>query len=382
MNEDTMDITQEEPAQEGNPVENPEETQGEEQGESPDNKPAKNDYSLFDFIKENGSVLFGCGTACVTVAIASLRVASYFYHLAFFRYWGIEPALVSEQENFLLERSGLSFLLIISIFIYIVGLTWLYNKKRIAKGQINVLTRKINIQKERCNQEKEALHEFDKSSNEHADWVADDKRKSLKEKCDRAEKRLSELNTIVQEEKKVRRKYTLLIWVFSLVFLIFCIMGFVRVFDGLLSASIVALVFVFFLCIPVKLNTRKDDTETETDSFITSCAQSNKIPDFWIGFFIIITLLGSSGYTIYEYYDGEIDAKSKKSFHTTYSQGALCAVIASDSDYLYAKEIKISGDTAIIYLDNVFIIPKEKELLLESITFEKPPVLQMKGAAP
>ena len=114
MNEDTMDLTQEAPIGEDTPVEQPEETQGEEQGESLENKPAKNDYSLFDFIKENGSVLFGCGTACVTILAGCMRFSSYLYHLAYWRHWNIDPALISSPENYWLENIALSFLLFVS----------------------------------------------------------------------------------------------------------------------------------------------------------------------------------------------------------------------------------------------------------------------------
>lgn len=81
-------------------------------------KSKKDNYSIYEYLKKNTSVLIAVVSALIAIISMILKIGSYLYHIAYLNYWNIDPKLVSAPETYWLEDIALSFALLVSGMIY------------------------------------------------------------------------------------------------------------------------------------------------------------------------------------------------------------------------------------------------------------------------
>ena len=81
-------------------------------------KSKKDNYSIYEYLKKNTSVLIAVVSALIAIISMILKIGSYLYHIAYLNYWNIDPKLVSAPETYWLEDIALSFALLVSGIIY------------------------------------------------------------------------------------------------------------------------------------------------------------------------------------------------------------------------------------------------------------------------
>lgn len=81
-------------------------------------KSKKDNYSIYEYLKKNTSVLIAVVSALIAIISMILKIGSYLYHIAYLNYWNIDPKLVSAPETYWLEDIALSFVLLVSGMIY------------------------------------------------------------------------------------------------------------------------------------------------------------------------------------------------------------------------------------------------------------------------
>lgn len=81
-------------------------------------KSKKDNYSIYEYLKKNTSVLIAVVSALIAIVSMILKIGSYLYHIAYLNYWNIDPKLVSAPETYWLEDIALSFVLLVSGMIY------------------------------------------------------------------------------------------------------------------------------------------------------------------------------------------------------------------------------------------------------------------------
>lgn len=386
MDEETKDVTKNEEVQE----EQAKEVIQKKPEEQLDGElKADEKYSIYHFITENSSILGMVGSVCIAIVAACLRLASYLHHLAYLRYWNIDTSLVAEPENYWLEKTGLSLLMFVSGTLYMFWIIHLLEKK---KKRVSILKNYRNAKKENLkrkeksfNDKENEIQSLKRAQSEHSHDYYTEKKQSLERDLIQIQDRITNLKTGIKEIKKELTKTKLanhvIILFLSLILCGFFILAFLQLFQSILASIIAAIGSIVFILSSAKISVWMDKKDTVSPSFIASCAQENRISNFWIVFFVIIALLGGAAYSIYEYCAGDNAAKTKTSFEITQTHERLCAIIVADSDYLIAEEIQISDDnkSATIYSDSVFIIPKESEPVLEKKSFEKAPIVKAKG---
>ncbi len=81
-------------------------------------KSKKDNYSIYEYLKKNTSVLIAVVSALIAIISMILKIGSYLYHIAYLNYWNIDPKLVSAPGTYWLEDIALSFALLVSGMIY------------------------------------------------------------------------------------------------------------------------------------------------------------------------------------------------------------------------------------------------------------------------
>ena len=81
-------------------------------------KSKKDNYSIYEYLKKNTSVLIAVVSALIAIISMILKIGSYLYHIAYLNYWNIDPKLVSAPETYWLEDIALSFALLVSGMLY------------------------------------------------------------------------------------------------------------------------------------------------------------------------------------------------------------------------------------------------------------------------
>lgn len=360
-----------------------------EEKQQDDKLKAEEKYSIYHFITGNSSILGMVGSVCIAVVAACLRLASYLHHLAYLRYWNIDTSLVAEPENYWLEKTGLSLFLFVSNMLYFfVTVRLLENRKiRLSKLKNNKNTIKEQLKEnEQSRNDKEIeIQSLKREQTEHSHDYYSERAKSLNEDLKERQDIVANLKNKNKEIKKaianLKLGSSILLFFLSLFFGAFFILAFLPIFQSAKGSTITAIIILFAIRLSAGLSVLMDKKDAVSPSFLSSCAKEKRISNFWIVFFVVIALLGGAAYSIYEYCAGDNAAKTKTSFEITQTHERLCAIIVADSDYLIAEEIQISDDSksATIYSDSVFIIPKESEPVLEKKSFEKPPIVKVKG---
>ena len=147
------------------------------------------------------------------------------------------------------------------------------------------------------------------------------------------------------------------------------------------AAIILAVISNLIVIILARLHVSTNDKFDNGESILLDSSKHRLISNYWLTTLAATVLVLCSVYVINEYHAGASTAQNQKEFSVTTFQNTSCAILAYDSDYLIAEEIKISDDNkaATIYSDSVYIISKESEPVLEKKSFEKPPIVKAKG---
>jgi hypothetical protein len=297
--------------------------------------------------------------------------------------------LVAEPENYWLEKTGLSLFLFVSNMLYFFVAVRLLENRRIRlsklKNNKNTIKEQLKENEQSLNEIETDIQSWEREQTEHSHDYYSGKAKSLnkdlKERQDIVTSLQNKRKEIKNKIAKTKLGSTILLFFLSLFFGAFFILAFLPIFQSAKGSIITAIIILIAIRLSAGLSVLMDKKDAVSPSFLSSCAKEKRISNFWIVFFVVIALLGGASYSIYEYCAGNSAAITKTAFETTQTHEKLCAIIVADSDYLIAEEIKISDDnkSAIIYSDSVFIIPKETEPVLEKKSFEKPPIVKVKG---
>ena len=106
-------------------------------------------YSIYEFLKNDTSVLIAVISGLVAIILAFLKLGSYLYHTAYLNYWNIDSRLLTTQELYWLENIIFSFVFMISCVIYIGLLSEsasTLKKCNYYKKYANKLIKKVNNQ--------------------------------------------------------------------------------------------------------------------------------------------------------------------------------------------------------------------------------------------
>ncbi len=389
MDEETKDVTKSEEAQE----------------EKQDANEKDEDHSIYKLLKEDGTIIGAVGTALVTLLAFCLRMSSYLYHLAFLKYWDIDPNIVSEPENYWLENIAFSFLFTVSSMVYMNLLTNLLVEKALNKEPIRRVTKELKKrEKKRRQHQREISHDrndLEKNRREHSTAYYNESKSFL----DQEEKQITmlqseavQLKQKIKESKKVHNKhYRLKLIGWSIPFTIVASMSYARTSSSLLQRLGAALLSVFVywilalvsskILIRKKIASLSDEDiwkEEGTNGLYSTLVKGSS--ELFTNDKIIVTVVMLICYglifLVLQNINGRTDAKQKRTFLIVNASDTAYAVITSDSDYMIAEEIMISDDSksATIYSDSIFIISKESEPVLEKKSFEKAPIVKAKGA--
>lgn len=381
MDEETKDIIAEEET-----AEQPEEKSAEQLEETQGNHEK---YTIYNTIKEHGGIIFGCGSAAITIVATSLKLASYLHHLAYLRKWDLDPSIVAERENYWLENVGLSFLFVISIIVYMLWITKLFGEKKPLRKELKQHKKHCKqLMKDERKKQKNNIRQrvkLERKSNEYSKEYLFSEKKAL----DKQLKKITATQDSLKKNYSEIKKGLFFLWFSSSVVILlvsaFCdcllVMALLRIFNTIKTAVVAALIFNIMIVFLARFHVLTDAKFEKGDSILLSTSKHKLMSNRWIVMLTGAIVALCAVYVIYEYYSGDIEAKNQRVFRVTYHQKTPCAIIAFDTDYLIAEKVEISNDSATIITDEVYIISKENEPLIETVEFASPPKV-IKGAKP
>ena len=83
-------------------------------------------YSIYEFLKNDTSVLIAVISGLVAIILAFLKLGSYLYHTAYLNYWNIDSRLLTTQELYWLENIIFSFVFTFLFVIIIYYICFYY----------------------------------------------------------------------------------------------------------------------------------------------------------------------------------------------------------------------------------------------------------------
>lgn len=376
---------------------------------------AEKEYTLFNFVKENGSVLFGCGTACVTVLAGGMRLASYLYHLAYWRYWNIDPALVSSPENYWLENIALSFLLSISVLMVQFAIN------PIIKSMIlnRILVKRIKIDHSEThkyiNEKDEVVKQFKKEKKEKEQFQKKTLATVYDDEIAMLDNYITESSTELKNDKREQKRLSIKIWALNIqvffrhLLLVLCRMMFLFLVIFLsylrnmlfLKAMITSVIYIAVLLVifyyvekskakkrvsklsdeDIKEDINKIFDNLQSVSIIRMIENREIISNRTIRSLTTSVLAAFLVFLPSNYFYGFSDAKEKHIFMIAELGEKKYAVVASDSDYLITERVVITDQTAEIYVDEKKVFAKEDDPVIETVEFASSPTIQ-RGTAP
>lgn len=352
----------------------------------------KESYTIFEFLRKETSLVIAAVSAVVTVIAACLRLASYLNHLAYLRYWNIDPSLVTAPEAYWLENIGLSFLITVTICIYLEWITaalrtFFYHDAITRQRKVH-LKKAIKAEKDKENRVKKQIQRLEASKMDYSQNQYKEKKAKLIKRLQKIKREQTDLRKSVSNTHNLSKKMFInRFLVISALVWIVLILTVLRNMGSFLTASIGALVVVLLLFLVALMSTyisfRKQSKKTSDhlekaeeknvptslhsliNTDITKLFSNDNLLTVIISLFCF-----SVSFLFYEYWLGHDEAKRQKDFNITCVGEYTYAILAIDTDYLIAEKAEIDGNNIVIMTDEVLILPKENSVTIEMQKFD------------
>ena len=341
-------------------------------------------YSIYEFLKNDTSVLIAVISGLVAIILAFLKLGSYLYHTAYLNYWNIDSRLLTTQELYWLENIIFSFVFMISCVIYIGLLSEsasTLKKCNYYKKYANKLIKKVNNQVKELKIQLSAAQDIEIKDN-----IAEE---------------IKNIIFKIESVKKERGKIKLLARMQFIANAFFCSIVFGLIFyvtllqysnsskDGIKITVLLIIFMSIFITISSYFTTviDKQKMDDKCRSLFEENQKDVEIPMypfrklsklgikhylsnkyiFKILFFMCVVLC-SFLYIQSEQGKSYADKIGSKISITTIDETAY-AIIAVDSDNIIAERIEINDKNAVVYVNEQIIIPKEN-IEMKVYTFE------------
>ncbi len=340
-------------------------------------KEPEENYSIYEYLKNNTSVLIAVVSASVAIIAAVLRIGSYLYHSQYLKYWNIDPQLYSAPETYWVESVTLSFILQICCGLFYI-ISYKTNKVFISRKQI---IKKANSY---IKEEKKEIRKLKKDcKNCKQKMIAKDIQNTIS-KCE------SQIGILKSQKKEINRlilkEYIINVPLIFFLLVVICII-LVRETDSffknlVLAFGLMAIMFLVTYFIAKVNNKKVQDKHIKKKYFEEDYPLSTLILSktkqvfsnsdikgfIWFMFVFAIT------FSFSEIFSGYFKAKNNKEFPIILIDNKEYAVVYSDESDLFAEKIEINGKNATIYINEQIVIPKEnvkmKEYSFEGISKE------------
>lgn len=319
------------------------------------------DYSIFEYLKNNTSVLIAIVSASVAIIAAVLRFGTYLYHVQYLKYWNIDSMMYSTPETYGFENITVSFILqtfctLFYIISYKTNKVFINRKTMIKKIKSFIKEEKRDIRQKKkeikkCKQNKIAIE--------------------MQETISKCKFQIKLLKSQKTEIKKILLKEyitnaTLLPF---LVFVICIILA--REANSFFKSLIIAFVFMtiifgvtyFIAKISNNKSTEIQIKDISKESYpLTELILSDAnqlLSNLNIKGFIYYMFVFLSIFLFSKILCGHLEAKNDTDFPVIELNNKEYAIIYSNGEDLVAEEIIINGKNANIYINEQVIVSKE-----------------------
>lgn len=341
----------------------------------------KESYSIYEYLKNNTSILISVISALVAIAAAVLKLGYYLYHTAYLNYWNIDSKLISTTETYWLEDIALSFaLLFIGIaFVGLINETSGTFKK--CRYFIKCIKKLIKNQKKEINNLKKEKNLLSESKKNH---------KRIKEILGSLNIKTSKYEKLKKEKTKIKiiawGQFLVHLFLYALafgaVFYIFSLKysvsqngSLITILITVISLELLTAVFGYITtpinkkaieekCIELLNENNVHNIHCELPMFLISKIGTFGVKHYLSNKYIfrisIFMIIFFTGFLFAVSDQGKKDALSFKSnFLITTINNTDYAIIATDSDNIIAERIEVNGKDATIYVNEQIIISKE-----------------------
>ena len=341
-------------------------------------------YSIYEFLKNDTSVLIAVISGLVAIILAFLKLGSYLYHTAYLNYWNIDSRLLTTQELYWLENIIFSFVFMISCVIYIGLLSEsasTLKKCNYYKKYANKLIKKVNKQVKELKIQLSAAQDIEIKDN-----IAEEI-KNIIFKIESVKKERGKIKLLARVQFIANAFFFSI--VFGLIFYVTLLQYSNSSKDGIKITVLLIIFMSIFITISGYFTTviDKQKIDDKCRSLFEENQKDVEIPMypfrklsklgikhylsnkyiFKILFFMCVVLC-SFLYIQSEQGKSYADKIGSKISITTIDETAY-AIIAVDSDNIIAERIEINDKNAVVYVNEQIIIPKEN-IEMKVYTFE------------
>lgn len=341
-------------------------------------------YSIYEFLKNDTSVLIAVISGLVAIILAFLKLGSYLYHTAYLNYWNIDSRLLTTQELYWLENIIFSFVFMISCVIYIGLLSEsasTLKKCNYYKKYANKLIKKANNQVKELKIQLSAAQDIEIKDN-----IAEEI-KNIIFKIESVKKERGKIKLLARMQFIANAFFFSI--VFGLIFYVTLLQYSNSSKDGIKITVLLIIFMSIFITISSYFTTviDKQKMDDKCRSLFEENQKDVEIPMypfrklsklgikhylsnkyiFKILFFMCVVLC-SFLYIQSEQGKSYADKIGSKISITTIDETAY-AIIAVDSDNIIAERIEINDKNAVVYVNEQIIIPKEN-IEMKVYTFE------------
>ncbi|MBO5319586.1 MAG: hypothetical protein J6B01_07285 [Ruminococcus sp.] len=341
-------------------------------------------YSIYEFLKNDTSVLIAVISGLVAIILAFLKLGSYLYHTAYLNYWNIDSRLLTTQELYWLENIIFSFVFMISCVIYIGLLSEsasTLKKCNYYKKYANKLIKKVNNQVKELKIQLSAAQDIEIKDN-----IAEEI-KNIIFKIESVKKERGKIKLLARMQFIANAFFFSI--VFGLIFYVTLLQYSNSSKDGIKITVLLIIFMSIFITISSYFTTviDKQKMDDKCRSLFEENQKDVEIPMypfrklsklgikhylsnkyiFKILFFMCVVLC-SFLYIQSEQGKSYADKIGSKISITTIDETAY-AIIAVDSDNIIAERIEINDKNAVVYVNEQIIIPKEN-IEMKVYTFE------------
>ena len=341
-------------------------------------------YSIYEFLKNDTSVLIAVISGLVAIILAFLKLGSYLYHTAYLNYWNIDSRLLTTQELYWLENIIFSFVFMISCVIYIGLLSEsasTLKKCNYYKKYANKLIKKVNKQVKELKIQLSAAQDIETKDN-----IAEEI-KNIIFKIESVKKERGKIKLLARVQFIANAFFFSI--VFGLIFYVTLLQYSNSSKDGIKITVLLIIFMSIFITISGYFTTviDKQKMDDKCRSLFEENQKDVEIPMypfrklsklgikhylsnkyiFKILFFMCVVLC-SFLYIQSEQGKSYADKIGSKISITTIDETAY-AIIAVDSDNIIAERIEINDKKAVVYVNEQIIIPKEN-IEMKVYTFE------------